>query len=395
MSHDPHHSLTAFANAKLAALEARHQRRALRETARGPAMTSRVSGARRVSFTDNDYLGLSTDPETVAASVAATQRYGAGSGASRLVTGNHPLYTAVEERLARLKGAQAAIVFGSGYLANSGIIPALAGRGDLILADEKVHACIHAGIRLSPAEATFFRHNDTDHLARLLAEKRGAARHVLIVVDGIYSMDGDMAPLAALADLADQYDAWLMSDDAHGLGTVGDGRGAAHACGVADRVPLKMGTLSKAAGAYGGYLAAPAPVIELMKSRARSLIYTTGLPPGVLGAADKALEIIETDKARIARPMALARHFCTALGLPAPESPIVPLILGSEQRALDGAAALRERGFDVIAFRPPTVAPGTARLRFSFSATHRDADVDGLIAALNELNLSPLAQETA
>lgn len=384
----PTDSLERFALEKLDALERRNQRRRLVDTARAADMMLCVEGgAPLVSFTDNDYLGLSTHPDVIDAAKDAAGKYGAGAGASRLVTGNHPLYTALEKKIAQIKGTEDAAVFGSGYLANVGIIPTLVGKNDLILADELVHTCIHAGLSLARSTVKFFRHNETAHVADLLAKHRTNFGRCLIVVDGVYSMDGDIAPLLPLGDLAARHDAWLMTDDAHALGTIGGGRGSAHACGADGLVPLQMGTLSKAVGSYGGYLAASKPVIDLIKTRARSFIYTTGLPPAAVGASLKALELIENDAARVARPVKLARQFAQALQLPRPDTPIVPLVIGSEEDALSASAALATEGFKVIAFRPPTVPEGTSRLRFSFSASHRDEDVARLIDACRQLGL--------
>ncbi len=382
-------SLEEFARAKLRALEDATLLRRLAPTARAPAARVRRGAAEMISFCDNDYLGLSQHPALIEAAVAATEAYGAGAGASRLVTGDNPLYEAVEARIARIKGTEAAIVFGSGYLANIGIIPALLGPGDLIVADELVHACMHAGARLSRAETRFFRHNDANDAAGILRGAREGARHCLILTEGVFSMDGDRAPVAALADLARDTESWLLVDDAHALGVINGGRGSGFSGGARVPVDLQMGTLSKAAGAYGGYLAAARPVIDLMVNRARSLIYTTGLPPGTLAAAEKGLELIETDAALTALPLARARTFTAALGLPPAESAIVPLILGDEALALDAAGALAQRGFLVTAMRPPTVPKGTSRLRFTFSATHEERDVLDLAEAVSTLALLP------
>lgn len=381
-------SLVRFATAKLAGLERQTLRRRIGDTDRGPQARATRDGHELISFSCNDYLGLSQHPAVKRAAIDAVECHGAGAGASRLVTGSHPLYRALEDALARIKGTEAACVFGSGYLANLGIPQALVGDGDLILADELVHSSMHAGMRASRARCALFAHNDMDDCRRKLAELRGAHERCMIMTEGVFSMDGDRAPLVALADLADEYDAWLLSDDAHGLGVLGDGRGSAAEAGIAQRVPLQMGTLSKAVGSYGGYLCAAGPVIELMANRARSLIYTTGLPPSAVAAAIAALDVIETDKARVARPLALARRFTAALNLPAAESPIVPLIVHAPERALDASRALAERGFLVIAIRPPTVPEGTARLRFTFSADHSDSDVDRLIAAIRAIGLA-------
>ena len=229
----------------------------------------------------------------------------------------------LENRLARLKGTEAACVFGSGYLANTGIIPALVGPDDLVLIDELSHACIHAGAKLSGAATQLYRHADAGHAETLLAAHRAGKQRALIATDGVFSMDGDLAPLAALSQLAQRFDAWLLSDDAHGLGVVGGGRGSSFANGGAQMpvdVPLQMGTLSKAVGAYGGYLCASRAVIDLMATRARTFIYSTGLPPPVVAAAIAALDVIEREPVYAAEPLRKARLFARALNLPEAQS---------------------------------------------------------------------------
>jgi 8-amino-7-oxononanoate synthase len=372
-------TLDTFAAGKLAQLDEARLRRSLIDTCRpaededGPIAIR--NGRRLVSFSCNDYLGLSRHPKVKRAAIAAIRAYGVGAGASRLVTGNHPLFAELEARLAELKGAEAACVFGSGYLANLGIIPALVGEGDLILVDELAHACIFAGSRLSSAERRIFRHNDVEHARAILAVERARFRQALLVTDGVFSMDGDRAPIIALATLCAANDTWFMADDAHGLGVIEAGRGSTFAdSGKAD-VPLQMGTLSKAIGSYGGYLCASRPVIDLMKSRARTLIYSTALPPASAAAAIAALDLIESDPALTMRPLAKARAFTHRLGLPEAQSPIVPLVLGSAEAALVASKMLEDEGFLVIAIRPPTVPEGTARLRFAFSAGHGDEDI--------------------
>jgi 8-amino-7-oxononanoate synthase len=266
-------------------------------------------------------------------------------------------------------------VFGSGYLANTGIIPALAGSGDLVLIDEFAHACLWAGARLSGATVVPFGHNDPDDLRALLDARRARHGKALILTDGVFSMDGDLAPLPALGRLAREYDAWLMADDAHGIGVVGEGRGSTFATGTAADVPLQMGTLSKAIGGYGGYLCGSVPVIELMKNRARTLIYSTALPPATVAAAIAALDLIAADPALAAVPLAKARAFTARAGLRPAASQIVPLIVGAPNAALAAARFLEAEGFLVVPIRPPTVPPGTARLRFAFTARHDDADI--------------------
>jgi 8-amino-7-oxononanoate synthase len=371
-------SLDEFATAKLGELERRSLRRALVDTTRETGVSAVRNGRRLLSFCCNDYLNLTHHPAVKDAAIKALQTYGVGAGASRLVTGNHPLYAELEARLARLKGTQAACVFGSGYLANLGIIPALVGPGDLILIDELSHACLWAGARLSRAKVIAFSHIDAAQVEALLSEHRPHHQRVLIATDGVFSMDGDLAPLPALAALAQRHDAWLMSDDAHGLGVVGSGRGSSHACGMATDVPLQMGTLSKALGAYGGYLCASAAVVDLIRNRARTAIYSTGLPPAIVAAAIAAIDVIERDLDYAALPVAKARAFARSVGLTEPVSPIVPLVLGEASTALDASRLLEEHGFLVAAIRPPTVPEGTARLRFTFTAQHPDAEIERL-----------------
>jgi 8-amino-7-oxononanoate synthase len=373
-------SLDEFAGEKLKALDEAQLRRAPVVTGRAGIWAER-DGRRLLSFSCNDYLNLSQHPEVIAAALDATARYGVGAGASRLVTGNHPLYAALEARLARLKGSAAACVFGSGYLANTGIIPALIGADDLILVDELSHACIHAGAKLSGASVHRYRHADVADAEKLLAAHRAGKQRALIATDGVFSMDGDLAPLDALARLAQRFDTWLLADDAHGLGVVGGGRGSSFANGQASvEVPLQMGTLSKAVGAYGGYLCASRAVIELMQTRARTYIYSTGLPPGVIAGATAALDVIEREPAYAAEPLRKARLFARALNLPEAQSAIVPLIVGDTDAALRASELLRDEGFLVVAIRPPTVPVGTARLRFAFTALHPDADIERLAA---------------
>src|SRR5258707_5038918 len=356
-------SLNEFARQKLDRLEAAHLRRSLVPTGRHDGLWLDRNGKRLLSFSCNDYLGLSHHPDLKAAAVAAIERHGVGAGASRLVTGDHPLYAELEQRLARMKGTEAACVFGSGYLANAGIAPVLAGRGDLILIDELSHASLWTGARLSRAQTLPFRHNDAAHVRQLLAEHRGRYGRVLIVTEGVFSMDGDRAPLMELAALAQEFDAWLMADDAHDLDF-----GAAARAGV----PLRIGTLSKAIGAYGGYLCASQPVIDLVRNRARTLIYTTGLPPSVVAASIAALDLIEREPERLGLPLQQARAFTGAAGLPQAQSSVVPVVIGEAQAALQASQLLEAEGFLAVAIRPPTVPEGTARLRFSFSAVHPD-----------------------
>ena len=374
----PPTSLDELARVKIDALEQQQLLRRLQTTDAAGGVHVLREGRRLLNFCSNDYLNLTQHPEVREAAIEAVRRFGAGSGASRLVTGNHSLHGELEAALARLKQTDDACVFGSGYLTNLGVIPTLMRRGDLIVLDELSHACIHAGTRLSGARAVVFPHNDVDQAEAILRKARAEHDRALIVTDGVFSMDGDLAPIPELADLADRYDAWLMTDDAHGVGVLGDGRGSAHAARCADRVPLQMGTLSKAVGSYGGYLCASQPVIDWLKSQARTLVYSTGLPPAAVAASLAALRIIEREPAYCALPMARAQQFAEAVGLAPPRSCIVPLPLGAPERALAASAALERHGFLVMAIRPPTVPDGTARLRITFTASHSEEDVDRL-----------------
>lgn len=377
-------TLTAFAEAKLAALEGQSLLRRLRPTRREDGLWVERDGRRLLSFSCNDYLNLSHHPAVKAAAKAAIDDYGAGAGASRLVTGDHPLLAALETRLARLKGTEACCLFGSGYLANAGVIPTVVGPQDVIFVDALAHSCIWAGARLSGAQVIAFAHNDLDDLARRMAQARPGARQALVATDGVFSMDGDLAPLQGLSDLCEAHDAWLMTDDAHGVGVLGDGAGSA-ALSPGATIHLQMGTLSKALGSYGAYLCASGPVVDLLKTRARTVVYSTALPPASAAAALAALDVIEADAAFCARPVAKARAFTRALNLPDATSPIVPILLGEADRALAAARALEDQGFLAVAIRPPTVPAGTARLRLAFTAGHTDESVAELASAVRRL----------
>jgi len=382
------HSLDTFAQARLDDLQRRHLRRALRQTVREDGIWVERDGRRLLSFSCNDYLTMSRRPETRQAAIAAIERYGAGSGASRLITGNHPLYAELEARLARLKQTGDAVVFGSGYLANAGIIPVLIGRDGLLLVDELAHACIYAGAQLSRGTVQRFRHNDVMHVRELLMRHRAEHDRALIVTDGVFSMDGDLAPLAELGALAREHDAWLMSDDAHGLGVVGGGRGSSFINGAPVDLPLQMGTLSKAVGAYGGYLCASGPVIDLMRNRARTLVYSTGLPPAIVAASIAALDLIEREPDYAALPVKKARRFTCMLNLPEAQSPIVPIVIGDEQATLAASQILDDEGFLAAPIRPPTVPAGTARLRLTFTAQHPDGEIERLAGIVRDRILS-------
>jgi len=371
-------SLDRHAQDKLKDLQRRHLRRTLTESLREDGLWIERDGKRLLSFSCNDYLNLTQHPAIKQAAIDAIEKYGVGSGASRLVTGNHPLYAQLEVRLARIKQTEAAVVFGSGYLANAGIIPVVIGRKGLVLVDELSHACLFAGAELSRGKVLAFRHNDVAEARKLLARHRSSHDHALIVTDGVFSMDGDLAPLADLLAVADEHDAWLMSDDAHGLGVVGDGRGSSFVGNTHIPLPLQMGTLSKAVGSYGGYLCASGPVVDLIRNRARTLIYSTGLPPACVAAAIAALDLIEREQDYAATPLRKAKMFTRRVGLAEAQSPIVPVIIGDEEATLAASRMLVEEGYFAAAIRPPSVPAGAARLRLTFTAKHSDQAIERL-----------------
>jgi glycine C-acetyltransferase/8-amino-7-oxononanoate synthase len=338
-------------------------------------------------LSSNNYLGLAADPRVKRAAIAAVERYGVGAGASRLVAGNLEPLRQLEANVARLKGAEAALVFGSGYLANLGILTALTGPGDTIFSDQLNHASMIDGCRLARADLKIYRHCDTSHL-KVLLEGSAAARRRLIITDSLFSMDGDFAPLTEIVDLARRFDAAIMVDEAHAVGVIGpDGAGLAAELGLREQVDVQMGTLSKALGAYGAYVAGSSVLIEFLINRARSVIFTTGLPPSVAAAADAAVGIMRAEPERIRRLWANAAHVRSRLeaagfSLGRTESPILPLIVGEAQAAVNMARRLFDRGVYVIAIRPPTVPIGTARLRITPIADHTRADLDEAVEAI-------------
>jgi len=389
-------SLDNFARTKLRGLEKKSTRREIHVSERHDQTRVTRRGKTLISFCCNDYLNFSHHADVKKAAQDAIEQYGAGAGASRLITGNHPLIHQLEKKLAQFKGTEDACVFSSGYMANIGIIPSFIGPQDIIFLDELSHACLFAGARLSGAAQKIFRHNDMAHLEQLLEEHRKTHTHAMILTDGIFSMDGDLAPLDIMAGLAEKYDAWLMSDDAHGIGILGRNvksgilgrtvKSGSRACfDPLPHIPLQMGTLSKALGSFGGYLCASRPVIDLIKTRARSLIFTTALPPASAAAALKALQIIEEDPEYCQRPVENARIFCEYLNLPTPQSPIVPIIIGAADTCMAAAAELEDKGFLVTGIRPPTVPQGTARLRITFCARHQKEDILRLAQTIQEM----------
>ena len=343
-----------------------------------------------LSFSCNDYLGLSHHAEVVEASVAAARVHGVGAGGSRLITGNHVGYAALEAELAALKGTEDCVVFGSGYLANAGAIGAVVGPRDWCVVDALCHACIMQGVTLARClGVTLYAHNDvSDCEARVAAAARAVSAgggRVLVCTETVFSMDGDLAPVAALSEVCRRHGAWLMTDDAHGVLVIGDAGQGGVPQGA--HVDLQAGTLSKAVGSYGGYVACAKAIGDLLRTRARTFVYSTGLPPAVTAASLAAIRVARREPDRRGRARARAALFASLVPgcTPAPAAAIVPLIVGAERAALDAQAGLLRRGFLVGAIRPPTVPAGTSRLRFTFSADHAEDDVRALAAAVLEL----------
>ena len=345
------------------------------------------SGREILNFSSNDYLDLAHRPEVISAAARALGAYGAGSTASRLIAGTLPIHEELEWRLARWKGHPAALVFGSGYLANSGTIGAVAGRGDHIVTDRLVHASIIDAAVLSRAELYRFQHNDPGSLEGLLQRLPAAGRR-LVVTESVFSMDGDLAPLEEIAAAALRHGAILMVDEAHAAGIFGPaGSGLVRERRIEEDVQISMGTLSKALGGYGGFIACSGPLRELLVNRARAFIYTTAPPPASLGAALGALDVVEKEPGLGAKLLARAARFRDRLrtaGLDPlrSESQIVPVLVGDNEKALALAARLRDEGILAAAIRPPTVPEGTARLRLSVTLAHGEEDLDRAAEAI-------------
>ena len=376
-----------------AGLERRHTDRLLRElrpleSATGPEI--RLQGITYIQFCTNNYLGLAGDPAVIAAAQEAAARWGAGSGASRLVAGSLGLHHDLETALARFKHAPAALVFPTGYMANLAVLTTFAGDADTIVSDKLNHASLLDGACYSGAHCRTFPHRRYRRAADVLA-KEPANGGRFLVTDTVFSMDGDVADLPAACAVARQAKALLVVDEAHATGVLGPrGAGLAELQGVEEHIDLTVGTLSKALGSLGGFVAGPREAIDTLINAARSFIYTTALPPASAGAALAALRIVEREPARRQRVCALAdyaRRELRALGYDCGDSttPIVPVILGDAARALHASERLRQRGLFVPAIRPPTVPPHSARLRLSFMTTHTDSQVERLIQALHDL----------
>jgi 8-amino-7-oxononanoate synthase len=333
-----------------------------------------------LNFSSNDYLGFARNGHIIAAGIAALKAYGASAVSSRLVSGNLPCHAELERRLAGFKGYPGALVFGSGYLTNLGVIPALVGRSDAVFADKLAHASLVDGIILSRTELKRFQHNDPDHLAELLGKEKEAQRR-LVITESVFSMDGDLAPLEKIAEVCSRCNAMLLVDEAHATGIFGlNGAGRVRELQLENRVDISMGTLSKAMGAYGGFVACSAPLRDWFINRARSFIYSTALPPAIAGAAAGALDVLETnpDLGRELRQRADSfRRRLKEAGFNTGQSAsqIIPLIVGKNAKALALAERLRENGIIAVAIRPPTVPEGTARIRLSVTLDHSPSDL--------------------
>ena len=380
-------TLQAFLERQLAARRdaGRLRRRRIVDSPTGVEVT--VEGRQLLNFASNDYLGLAGHPEVRAALARGAEHWGVGSGAAHLITGHQRPHHALEEELAAFTGRPRALLFSTGYMANLGVAVALLGRGDSVFEDRLNHASlIDAGI-LSRARLRRYAHADPADLDTRLGQTESGSK--LVLTDGVFSMDGDVAPLAELAAVCDRHDAWLMVDDAHGLGVLGeDGRGSLAAAGLGcEAVPILMGTLGKAFGSFGAFVAGSEDLIEWLIQAARSYVYTTALPAAVAEATRAALRLAQAESWRREKLAALVARFragAAQLGLPlmASETPIQPLVLGEPERVMAVSARLEAAGLLVGAIRPPTVPEGTARLRITFSAGHDEAHVDRLLAAL-------------
>jgi 8-amino-7-oxononanoate synthase len=388
---------------RLAELESSGLRRRLRviDGPQGPEVA--LDGRPVLLLCSNNYLGLADHPRLRQAAADAALTLGTSSGASRLISGSMSIHAELESGLAELKGTEAALLFGSGYLANTGTIAALARRGEVVFSDELNHASIIDGCRLSGAESFVYRHTDTEHLEWGL--RRAAGRAALIVTDGVFSMDGDIAPLAQLADLARRHRCRLLVDEAHATGCIGPGgRGSVAAAGLSGEVDVVVGTLGKALGGYGAYVCGSAQLVDFLVNSARPFIFSTAPPPPSVAAAQAALELLIENPGRVDRLRGNAAALREGLrdeGLDpiGAETQIVPLVIGEADDAMALCERLLGEGIFAQAIRPPTVPPGTCRLRLTTMATHRVADLRraarAIGAAARELGASPAARAMA
>ena len=366
----------------------RYRSRKVVESAQGIYL--QANGKRYLNFCSNDYLGLANHPQVKKAFITAAEKYGVGSGASHLVVGHSLEHHALEEELADFVGRERALLFSSGYMANMGVINALTAKGDCVFEDKLNHASLLDGALLSRADLKRFKHNDLEHVKNCL--EKNEAKTSLLAVDGVFSMDGDVAPLAELAKICQRNKAWLMVDDAHAIGCLGKtGGGTTEHFNLAQNdVPVLMGTLGKAFGTFGAFVAGSETLVESLIQLSRTYIYTTALPPAVAAATRKSLELVKSEswrRQKLTSHIEFFRKGCQQLGLALmnSQSAIQPLILGSDEKALQAALALEERGIWISAIRPPTVPEGTARLRITLCAEHEESHLLELLAVLDEV----------
>lgn len=385
---------------ELAFIKSKGQLRALRLVESEQSVEVILNGKTVLLFCSNNYLGLANHPELKRAVIEAIEKYGTGSGASRLVSGNMLLHEELENCIARFKGTESALLFNSGYHANLGVIPAIAGKGDLILSDELNHASIIDGTRLSRAEVVVYPHLDIDFLEHQL--KRSKHKRKLIVTDGVFSMDGDIAPLKELVELKEKYNAILMVDEAHATGVLGrNGRGIVEELGLTGRVEIMMGTLGKALGSFGAYVATTNTIRQYLINTARSFIFSTALPPSVCASAIKAIEIIQKSPELIEKLHSNVRYFKRGFREFYPhvldnKIPIIPLIIGGSVETMNICEELLKRSIFVQGIRPPSVPEGTSRLRITITASHTEEQLHTALNAIMKVtsasrrNLLPL-----
>ncbi len=380
MSPQKVHSLESGLADELAQLKENHLARFLRNVESGGGPLVEIDGKSYVNFCSNNYLNLSTHKKVIQAAQEATEKFGTGGGASRHVSGNHALYEALEKKTAEFKGHESCLVFPTGYMANVGVLSALCHAGDTIFSDELNHASLIDGCRMGRAETKIFPHANMNAL-EILLKKHKNAKQKFIVTDGLFSMDGDCAPLTEIAGLAETYDATLIVDDAHGTGTLGkNGRGIAEHFGLEGKIPIVVGTYSKALGSLGGFVCASSTVIDYLKNKARSLIYTTALPPAVLAASLSALEVMQEEpwrRKKLHKNAKLLRENLMKAGCNVGngEHHIIPVIIGGTEETLALSQKLYDAGILAVAIRPPTVPDGTSRIRFSVMTEHTEEQI--------------------
>ena len=377
---------------ELAEIDSADLRRTVREVASAQGARVELEGREVLNFSSNDYLGLANHPALKEVAVEVIKKFGAGAGAARLISGSQSPHHELERALAAFKGTEAALAFSSGYAAALGTIPALVGQGDVVVLDKLVHASLVDAAKLSGAKLRVCKHNDLADLARILEWATGHGGRTLVVAESVYSMDGDLAPLLNLVELKEQHGAWLMLDEAHATGLYGEGRrGVAEEFGVGDRVEVQMGTLGKALGAAGGYICGSIELIDLLRHRARSFVFSTAPMPAQAAAARAGIEVVQSPEGeqRRTRLWSLVDELKNGLiargwKLPAVQSAILPLTVGAEAEAVALSERLLEAGVFVPAIRYPTVARGEARLRITVSAAHSSEDIEQLLKALGE-----------